>query len=263
MKKKHLIPMAVVLFGLTALSFTLADGIKLKLQPQKGKTYTINVKNNSMNIMEVMGQPQNSTQTMETRQTFTIKEVTNDQSTIETELDALKLTISQMGQKLEYDSEHPEKTSPMLASQTSEMEKTLHKPATLTYDAQGNLVGEASDMEMSQLSVAIIKLPSEELAKGSKWTEEKDRSVSGADFKANMEYTVTAISKKSVEVSYTGDVKSDDINGTIKGTASIDPQTGIVMKRNETQNLSMTLSQQGLTIPVTMTANTTVTVTMK
>ena len=263
MKKNHLIPMAVVLFGLTALSFTLADGIKLKLQPQKGKTYTINVKNNSMNVMEVMGQTQNSTQTMETRQTFTIKDVTSTQSTIETEVEALKLTISQMGMKLQYDSDNPEKTSPMLASQTSEMEKNLHKPATVTYDAQGNLVGDGADMEMNELSVAIIKLPSKELTVGSKWSEEKSRSVSGTDFKSNVEYTVTAISKKSVEVSYTSQVKSDDINGTIKGTASINPQTGIVTKRNEMQNLSMTLSQQGLTIPVTMTANTTVTVTMK
>lgn len=255
--------MAVVLFGLTALSFTMAGGIKLKLQPQKGKTYTINVKNNSMNMMEVMGQPQNSTQSTEMRQTFTIKEVTGTQSIIETELEAFKLNISQMGMKLQYDSEHPEKTSPMLASQTSEMEKNLHKPATLTYDAQGNLVGDGADIEMNQLSVAIIKLPSEELTKGSKWTEEKDRRVSGTDFKASMEYTVTSVSKKSVEVSYEGTVESDDVSGTIKGTASINPQTGIVTKRNEMQNLSMTLSQQGMTIPITMTANTTATVAMK
>lgn len=255
--------MAVVLFGLTALSFTMAGGIKLKLQPQKGKTYTINVKDNSMNLMEVMGQTQNSVQSMETRQTFTIKEVTDDQSTIETELEALKLSISQMGMKLEYDSEHPEKTSPMLASQTSEMEKDLHKPATLTYDAQGNLVGDGADLEMNHLSAAIIKLPSEELSKGSKWTEEMKRSVSGTEFTVNMEYTVTAISKKKVEVSYFGKVESDDVNGSIEGTADINPQTGIVMKRGEKHNLSMTLSQQGLTIPVTMTANTSVTVTMK
>lgn len=255
--------MAVALFGLTALSFTLAGGIKLRLQPQKGMTYTINVKNNSMNLMEVMGQTQSSDQTMETLQTFTIKDVTNDQSTIETELKALKLKISQMGMKMEYDSEHPEKTSPMLASQTSKMSKNLHKPVTLTYDAQGNLVGDGADLEMNQLSVAIIKLPSEELTKGSKWTEEKNRSVSGTEFMANMEYTVTAIKKKSVDISYFGKVESDDINGTIKGTASINPQTGIVTKRNERQDLTMTISQQGLTIPVTMTANTTVTVTMK
>lgn len=260
MNKKHFVSLAVVLIGLTALSFTLANGIKLKLQPEKGKTYTINVKNSSMNIMKVMGQPQSSMQTMETRQTFTVKEVTDAQSTFETEVEALKLSISQMGMDLEYDSEHPEKTSPMLASQTSEMEKGLHQPVTVTYDAQGNLVGDGADMEMNQLSVAIINLPNEELVKGSKWTDEKHRSVSGAEFTATMEYTVTGISKKKVEVSYSGNVESDDVNGTIEGTASINPQTGLVMSRTEKQNLSMTLSQQGLTIPVTMTATTTVTV---
>ena len=88
--------------------------------------------------------------------------------------------------------------------------------------------------------------------------------MSGAgEIKVNVEYTVTAISKKSVEVSYSGKINSEEATGNITGTASINPQTGLVMTRSEKENLSMTISQQGLSIPVTMAANTTVTLTEK
>ena len=266
MKKtiRRIAPVALVLLGLATLSFTANEGITLKLQPQKGKSYTINVKNTSMNIMEVMGQTQNQSQTIETRQSFTVKDVNENQSTLETQIEAVKMSISAGGMKLEYDSEHPEKTSPMLAGQTAEFDKVLNKPATVAYDAQGEFVGDAADLEMNQLSNVIIKLPTEELTVGSKWTDEKTQNMSGAgEIKVNVEYTVTAISKKSVDVSYDGKINSEEATGSISGTASINPQTGLVMTRSEKENLSMTISQQGLSIPVTMAANTTVTLTEK
>ncbi|MBQ8957719.1 MAG: hypothetical protein IJ057_04375 [Bacteroidales bacterium] len=266
MKKtiRRIAPVAIVLLGLTTLSFTAKDGITLKLQPQKGKHYTINVKNTSMNIMEVMGQTQNQSQTIETRQTFTVKEVDASQSTLETQIEAIKMNIGASGMKLEYDSEHPEKTSPMLASQTSEFDKILNKPATVVYNAQGEFVGDATDLDMNQLSTVIIKLPAEELSVGSKWTNEKTQNMSGSEFKVSVEYTVTSISKKSVEVCYSGKIEADDdTTGNVTGTASINPQTGLVTTRSEKQNISTTISQQGLSIPMTMAANTTVTVTEK
>ena len=259
---KRIAPAMLVLIGLATLSFTAKDGITLKLQPQKGKTYTITTKNTSMNLMEVMGRTQNQSQNMETRQSFTVKETSAEQSVLETKIEALKMNIGAGGMKLEYDSEHPEKTSPMLASQTAEMEKSLNKPVNITYDAQGKLVGEA-DLEMNQLSAAIISLPKDEVSVGSKWSDEKTQNLSGTEFTVNYEFTVTAISKKSVDISYTGNVNSKDVSGKIEGTGRINPQTGILMKRNEKQNLSMTITQQGLSIPVTMAATTTVTVEEK
>ena len=265
MKKtiRRIAPAMLVLLGLATLSFTAKDGVTLRLHPNTGKTYTVNAKQTSMNIMEVMGQSMNSTQSMETRQTFTAQEVTDAQSVLVTQVEAIKLSVSQMGMKLEYDSEHPEKTSPMLAGQTADMEKGLNKPTTVTYNALGVLVGDHSDLSANQLGNVIINLPEEELSVGSTWTNERTQSTSDIEFTVNTEYTVTAISKKSVDVSFKGIVTSDDVTGTTEGTASINPQTGIVMKLNGKQNISMTITEQGMSIPVTTAANTTITVEEK
>ena len=257
MKKKHLIPVLLVFVGLATLSF-MAAGVTLRLQPKQGQNYTVSSKVNSITMIEVQGQTMNMSQLIETSQSAIAKEVTKEQVVFETQIETIKLTASQMGMKLEYDSEHPEKTSPMLAGQTSELEKSLKKPVTVTYDALGKIVGDDTDLNMNQLSNIIIELPENELTVGSKWNSKKSQSVSNTDFEVNMEYTVTAISKKSVDVSFTGGAESKDITGTYNGTASIDPQTGIIMSSTTKSNVSMTVNEQGMSMPITVVSTSTV-----
>ena len=257
MKKKHLTPMLLVFIGLATLSFTLATGVTLRLQPKQGQTYTITSKANMMMMMEVQGQTMNMSQNMETRQTFTVKETNDAQSTFETQIEAVKMTVSQMGMKLEYDSEHPEKTSPMLAGQVKEIEQYLKKPTTVTYDVMGKVI-DSLELEMSQMEVAIVELPEEELTVGSTWTFNKTQNVSGTEINSKMTYTVTAISKKSVDVDIAGNVESTEVSGTYTGTASINPQTGLIIQSALRSNISMTINEQGLNIPMTVAGNTTV-----
>ena len=257
MKKKHLIPILLVFVGLATLSF-MAAGVTLRLQPKQGQTHTVSSKVNAMTMIDVQGQTMNMSQSFEIKQSFSAKEVSNEQSVIETQIEAIKMSMSQMGMKLEYDSEHPEKTSPMLASQTSELEKSLNNPVTVTYDAFGKIVGDDTDLEMNQLSNIIIELPEKELTVGSKWTSKKTQSVSDTEFDVNMEYTVTAISKKSVDDSVTGGAESKEITGTYNGTASINPQTGMVMSSTTKSNVSMTINEQGMSMPITVVGTTTV-----
>ena len=260
MKKvqKHLTPMLLVLMGLALLSFMAKDSVTLRLHPVQGKTYTISTKATTMNLMEVQGQTINSTQTMETTQTFTVKETNDTQTVVDTKIDNMKMSVSQMGMKFEYDSDHPEKTSPMIAEQTKELSKTIKKLSTITYDAMGNVIGE----EENPLGGAIVKLPEEPISVGRTWTIDKTASVSDMDINTKMTYTVTSISKKGVELSIKGNVESntDGVSGTYTGTATINSLTGMVMTSSTKSNLSMTISEQGLTIPVTMVGNTTVTV---
>ncbi len=262
MKKniRRIAPALLVLVALATLSFMAKDGITLRLRPEQGKTYTLTSKANMMTMMEVQGQTMNMSQNMETRQSFSVKKVSSAQSFIETQIEAIKMTISQMGMKLEYDSEHPEKTSPMLAGQTKEIENSLNKPITATYDALGKLVGNDLDPEMSQLSNVIVELPEQELTVGSKWNSTKSQTVSNVEINVNMEYTVTAISKKSVDVSFIGNVESTEVTGTYNGTASINPQTGIMMNSTTKSNISMTINEQGMSLPITMVGTTTVNV---
>ncbi|MBR7021912.1 MAG: hypothetical protein IKI09_00375 [Bacteroidales bacterium] len=262
MKKtlRRIAPVALVLIGLTTLSFMAKDGVTLRLKPQQGKTYTITTKANMMMMMEVQGQTMNQQQSMEYRQSFTAKNVTANDVQIETQIEALKMSVSQMGMKLEYDSDHPEKTSPMLAGQTAEMEKVIKKTGTIKYDVLGNVI-DSLDLDMSQLGGVIIQLPEEEVNVGSTWNYDKSQNISGTEMNVHYTYTVTSISKKSVDLTVAGTVTgkgSEEINGNYNGTASIDPQQGFVTKSSLKSNLSMTLSQQGLSIPVTIVGNTTV-----
>ena len=255
--KRHLSSMLLVFIGLVALSFMAKDSVLLRLKPQQDQTYTATSKVNAMTMIEVQGQTMNMSQSIEVRQSFTPKEVTDEQSVIDTQIEAIKMTMSQMGMKLEYDSEHPEKTSPMLAGQTEEFEKSLNKTVTTTYDALGKVVGDDTDLAMNQLANVIVELPEEELSVGSKWTSTKTQSVSDTDFDVNMEYTVTAISKKSVDVSFTGSTDSKEITGTYNGTASIDPQTGLVISSTTKSNVSMTINEQGMSMPITVVGTST------
>ena len=260
MKKtiRKIAPVMLVLVALATLSFMAKDSVTLRLKPQQGKTYTITSKANMMTLMEVQGQSMSMSQVYETAQSFTAKEVSDNQCVIEAQIDAIKLSISQMGMKLEYDSEHPENTSPMLAGQTKEMEETIKKPVSITYDALGNLVGDSIDAFKEQLKDVIIQLPEKELSVGDKWNAEKAQSVSGTEITLNMEYTVTAISKKSVDLSFVGNIESTEVNGSYNGTGSIDPKTGLMMNGTTKTNLSMTLNEQGMSIPITVVGNTTI-----
>jgi len=258
MKIKHFTAVSLILIGLAMISFTAKDGVTLRLKPQQGKTYTITTKASMMMLMEVQGQTMNQQQSLETRQSFTAENVTDNESLIETQIEAMKMTISQMGMKLEYDSEHPEKTSPMLAGQTAEMDKVIKKMETVKYDALGNII-DSINLEMSQLGAAIIQLPEEEISVGTTWVFDRTQGMGTIEINAKMTYTVTAISKKSVDVSVSGTVEGlDETNGTYEGTASINPQTGLVMNSSIKSNISMTLKEQGLTIPMTVVGNTTV-----
>ena len=260
MKKKHLTPMLLVFIGLATISFMAKDGVTLRLRPQQDKTYTATSKANMMTMMEVQGQTMNMSQNLETRQIFSAKEVTDNQSIFEAQVEAIKMSISQMGMKLEYDSEHPEKTSPMLAGQTKEMEESIKKPVTITYDALGNFIipSDSIDVFENQMRDVIIPFPENELSVGSKWSAEKTQSISNKEITVNREYTVTAISKKSVEVSFTGTVEAPDITGTYNGSANIDPQTGLVTNGTTKSNLSMTINEQGMSIPITVVGTSTI-----
>ena len=169
-----------------------------------------------------------------------------------------------MGMKFEYDSEHPEKTSPMIADQVKDFEKDIKKSTTVIYDALGNVVGE-DELNMSVLGAAIIQLPEEEISEGYQWTLDKNVSMSGMEVNSKMTYTVTSITKKSIELSVKGNVvdSSDGIKGTWDGTMSINPQTGMTTKSAIKSNVSMTITEQGMSIPVTVVGNTNITVEEK
>ncbi len=256
--KNKLSILLLILIGMSSLTANAQKAITLRLQPKQGQTFTANSKATMTTLMNVQGQSMSMGQNMEFRQSFTTKAVSDKQVDIETQIEAIKMSMSQMGMKLDYDSEHPEKTSPMLAGQTKELEKTLKKATTLTYDAMGKLISDSIDLEMNQLANIILEFPEQEVTEGSKWNSKKTQSVNDVDIVIDMEYTVTSISKKKVDLSFTGNVDSKEVKGTYTGTASIDPQTGLVIISTTRSNVSMTINEQGLSMPITIAGSTTI-----
>ena len=256
--KKHLTTILLILIGFATVSTATAQSVTLRLQPKQGETHTIVTKANMTTKMDIQGQAMNMSQVIESKQSFTVNTVSSQQYVIKSQIDAMKMSSSQFGMKFEIDTEHPEKTDPMMKELAEAIQDQIKKPVTITYDAMGNFVGD--DNDLNQLSNIIIQLPKQELTVGSKWSSKSTQDVDNIKMVVNMEYTVTAISKKSVDVSFTGNIDSKDATGTYNGTASIDPQTGMIVKSTTKLSASYTINEQGLTIPATITGTTTLNV---
>ncbi|MBR4837627.1 MAG: hypothetical protein IK004_04220 [Bacteroidales bacterium] len=249
----------VALFALATMSFTAGDGVTLRLHPNKDKTIMIVSKTSQTTVMKVQGQTMRSTTTLDGRQLLNAKEVSADKIVIETQIEAIKMVNNAMGMTFTYDSDNPQSTSPMIADQANEFDKMIKKPATITYNELGHNAN-PDNLEMSQLGNVIIELPEQELHVGSQWNYTKTQNVSDVEISINMTCTVTKISKKGVDFSFTGTINSKDVTGNYDGTSTIDIQTGIVTASTVNSNVSMTVSEQGFDIPITITGTTTVTV---
>lgn len=256
MKKSIIIPLMLII-GLTLVSF--AAGITLKLRPLKDKTYVINASMNQKTVMKFQGQTMTSTQKLDLRQTFFVKEITEQNCTFETQIEAIKMTGTAMGMTLTYDSENPANNSPMIAQQAKGYDSMLKKPITMTFNELG-INANPNDHNLNQLSNVIIELPDKELSVGGQWTFVKTQSSDDFEYSVNMTCTVTGISKKSIDFSFVGDINSKDITGNFKGTSSINPQTGMIMSTSTESSVSTTYSEQGMEIPMTITGTNTITV---
>lgn len=252
----------LIIIGLAMASFTVPKGVLLRFHPQSGKTYVVNTKASQTTVAKIQGQSMSSSQTVDTRQSFNVESISGQDYTLSTKIEAVKLKASQMGMTLNYDSENPQNTSPLLADQTKDIDELINNPISLKYNELGQS-DNSEDIEMNQLGMAIIELPEEELSVGSQWTLTKSQEVSDVEFSINMTYTVTGINKKEVNVSFTGTIDSNEISGTYEGTSTISQKTGIVMSSSIKNNISMTISEQGFTIPVTISGTNTVSVEEK
>ena len=257
--KKVIIPIVLLIVALTTLSFTAGNDITLRLRPIKDKSYVINSTINQKTVMKIQGQNMTSTQKIDLRQTYFAKEVSEQNSTFETQIEAIKMTGTAMGMTFSYDSDNPQNSSPIIAEQAKAYNGMLKNPITMTFNALG-VNTDKEDNNLNQLSNVIVELPENEMSVGSQWTYVKTHNSDNIEFTVNMTCTVTGISKKSVDFSFTGDINSKDVTGNFKGTSSINPHTGMIIMSNAESTISATISEQGMTIPLTITGTSTINV---
>ena len=261
---KIALPILLVFIGFVAMSFTAGnDGIVLRLNVKKGQSFTMNGKINQLMTINAQGMNMSVPQTIEMRQSISIDEVNDGQFTTSSAIEACKVTLTQMGTKLTYDSEHPENNSPMLAGQTDELDKNIGKKFTTIYNNRGELLqSEEITSNFNYQTGVIIPFPEEPVHVGSQWTQDTTMSINNIDMKAVNTYTVSEITKKTVTLTQTTTMKGDsksmamDMSMSAEGTIIIDRATGIVTKTSCKMNCSMTIEEQGMKIPMTMSMTT-------
>lgn len=254
--KKHITTLLLAVLGLTLVSFMTNDSIVLRFKPQVGKTMTYSTKSTQIMTMNVQGQSMNTTQTLESKMQMTAKEVTADSIFCEMVTKSMKLTQSTMGMTLTFDSEHPENTSPMLAGATKAYQDLIDKKMQIVVDPLGKTIKSDSD----NLQSLNTTFPEKAISEGSQWTNNHTQTISDVEVNVTTTYTVAKITKKETTLNLESTLKSSVVNGTDSGSMVIDNATGIAKSSTVKTNLNMTIEQQGISIPMTISGTTTTTI---
>lgn len=243
----------VAIVAFVAMSFMAAKGVALKLNLQKGETYTVTVKSNQNVVMNVQGQ--SMTQGVVSEQTGSLN--VSDVNTVVSKWDAIVAKVSVMGMEVVYDSKHPENTSPMLKGQTKQYEDMLNGEAIYKYDENGvELSKNEEELPVGPAQSIIRELPKDELYKGYTWEKEDVREAQGLSIKTNVTFTVKEVSKKAIVVDYVGTGDADEAKINYTGTLTFDITKGIVVKDFNKSDISMSMSEQGIVIPIKINGTT-------
>lgn len=246
MESKHIAPFLLILVGFAMISATAQENITLRFYPQTGTAYTIGSKKSMLTKVEIKGRSIDMSVSTEIKQSFVSKSSTETQMEIETQVESVKVVNSSVMMGIGaagYDSEHPKHNSPEYSKQYDPIIKT---PFTATYDEQGKVIKDIPELTENLLDEVVVQLPKEEINVGSQWSYETSEGDGETQFNIEWTYTVTAISKKKVEVNVIGNIKGNSkISGMIEGSASIHPQLGMIIKSNRQMTYSMIVTQEG------------------
>ncbi len=254
MKKSAKTVLAIVaMVAFVSMSFMAAKGLVLKLNLQKGENYTVTVKSSQTIVMSIQGQ--NMTQGMTMEQTGILN--VTDKNTVLSKWDAVYFKASAMGMDMIYDSKHPENTNPMIKAQVKPYEDMLNEDATYKFDEQGkNLESTANEKSVGPAESVIKELPKDELVKGYSWTKEGEKEAQGAMVKTTTTLTVKEVTKKNVIVDYVGKGSADEVSMSFSGTLTYNIANGMVVKNVVKQDVTASVSEQGMTIPVKVSGTT-------
>lgn len=229
------------------------DSVLLRLKPQVGKTMTINMKSSQIMTMNVQGQSIANSQTIESKTEMTATNITADSIFCTAKMKSMKMTQSAMGMTMTYDTEHPEDANPMLAGAMKPFQDAIDKELQVVFDP----LSKTMKMPSENIPNISATYPVEAVSVGSQWTADNTQNIAGTDIVMTATYTVTKITKKETTVNVESVIKSDIASGTNSGSMVIDNATGLTKTSTIKTNMSLTISEQGLSIPTTVTATTT------
>ncbi len=264
MKKPILVLLSVLAIATTIafMSFAGKDSVSLRLCLEKGKTYSFKTKANQVMTMNVQGQSMNTTQNIEITNTIHVIDVVNEQFITELTTNNFKFSQTTMGTTFTYDSEHPEDSHPILQIQTSQLKEMMEQAYNLSLDVMGNITNRDSTIFNQDMVSFFTTFPEEAVHVGSTWSHDASTDISGISSSNHITYTVTKITKKEVHADFTSSLSASgkaELKGTGSGTVVFDIATGMAKTSTTKNNISMTINEQGMSIPATINGTTTIT----
>lgn len=277
----NLLKFALVAFTAAIVSACGGEAVDLKLNLAKGDVFETKIEMDQHVTTSAMGMNMNIDQKMEINQTLSVEDVKSDGNVlIKTTMKRfyMKQSMPMMGMPInvEYDTDKPEKAGPagetmgqyfskmkdlvytiemnnrgkVLNSDVEEMYKKLGLDSMTQKGGGTSGSGNNSDQYMNQL-------PDKPVKKGDSYTVEINAS-SLSPIGTKNTYTVKEIKADVVIM----DVKTEfvngestipemkmDVKGEQTGTVEIDRKTGMTIKSELKQNLDMTITSAGLTMP--------------
>lgn len=294
MKKKLLTLVTLTSISVFIFSCGGGEAVELKLNVAKGDVFDCKVKMDMKIETNAMGMSMNIDQNMEITQTLSVEDVNaNGNITFKNVMERfyMKQSMPMMGMPInvEYDTDHPEKAGAMGESMGPYFSKMKGLTYQMEMDSHGKLISSNMDEVYQQLGLDSLsqqggsgssannadqymnQLPDKPVKKGDSYVVEvKATDMSPLAMKNT--YTIKEITSDIVTL----DVKTEflpnaeikdgismDIKGDQTGTVEIDRKTGMTTKSEIKQNLDMTVTSEGMKIPMKSTGTITFTCVKK
>lgn len=225
MKNKFIISILLILTALALVSFAVQESVLLRLHPRSDINYIITYKESDRRQFQSF----DKSSYFESKVSFAVKGYGPKSSTeIQAQEESIKVISSDvnLGEGAGcYNSEHTEFNDPNFIQL---YDPYIKKPVFVSYDEMGCNMAPDSILNKENMflgnvfSMVFVPLPKERISVGSRWSFERG----GIDWT----YTVTAITKKDIEVDFVGSWDNDYTTGRSEGKATIHPTMGFVTK---------------------------------
>lgn len=266
---------AINLFFFAALA---SNGQSLKLALTQGAKYEVISNLKVVSSANVMGQTMETSVDNENTEQFEVKSVAANNNELSASIKKIKLTMSLMGQDINYDSE----TSNGKGEIAKEMDNKVNKPYPVLYDDNGKILNK--DVVKAAQPDAVVQgmiPPSDkvsliddmfigrELKEGTSWEDSTLSDDGKMKVVTKGTYKVLTIQNGMASVLFEG---TQTQNGTIeqmgmemntsgmqnvKREIMLDTKTGIVMQTKVTTTGQNNIETMGMSIPVDLTVTTT------
>lgn len=223
--------------------------------------------------MDVMGQ------SIENQTTVTssaeVKDVNSNGSLFTNTIKRMLVKGSAMGQEINFDSDKKEDMSGQMGQVLSGKIGTpqdvlvnnngkvieLKDTAKKAPGGMNDMMSMSGDLVKGQAYPLLIQLPAKSVKPGDTWT---DSIGSAATVKTVTTYTLKGITPEGVQVSFTGTVAKSgtieqngmeiqmDIAGTVKGDATYETNTGLLVKNSSVTDITGTMTVMGQNAPIAM-----------